>query len=161
MKKVGLFLLLAIVMVAGCGGGGGDDDDDPTGSTAITDVSGKWAGTGTSEATGTLPTWCNLSQSGTSVTGTWEDKYSVSGSIDGDALHLTVRPYTQDGVTMTGNIEAVVKGDSMSGTVSISGTKGDVVVVVKGTFTVNRTGRSVGRGAAGGMLGTIVRTMVN
>ena len=89
MKRIALFLLAVLMMtgVAGCGGG---DDGGPTGSTATTDVTGSWTGTGTITGTGTYSTWFNLSQSGTSVTGTWED-YPVSGSIDGDTLHLTLR----------------------------------------------------------------------
>ena len=152
MKRIALFLLAVLMMTGVAGCGGGDDDGGPTGSTATTDVTGSWTGTGTITGTGTYSTWFNLSQSGTSVTGTWED-YPVSGSIDGDTLHLTLTPFTESGINYTGNIEGAVKGDSMSGTMNISGTQGSVVITLNGSFTVTRTRKSVGRGAAGGVSG--------
>ena len=92
MKRMGLALLAAVVLggaiaMTGCGGGG---SDSPTAS--VTDVSGTWTGTATTEETGTLSTYCVLTQSGTSVSGTWE-VYAVSGSIDGSPAASSSRSW--------------------------------------------------------------------
>jgi hypothetical protein len=102
-------------------------------------VSGTWTGTGYSPETGTSPTAVIFSQSGNSVSGTW-DGDAVTGTVSGNQLTLTVTPFTQNGWSLTGNISATVTGNSMSGTLSMTGRSGSTSTTANGTFTVTRSG---------------------
>ncbi|MHB9096651.1 MAG: hypothetical protein ACYC5X_02395 [Syntrophales bacterium] len=109
----------------------------PQGET--TSVSGIWTGTGNSPQTGTLPTTLILSQSGNSVSGTW-DGMAVTGTVSGNQLTLTITPFTQSGASITGGASATVTGNSMSGTMHITATLGGTSATINGTFTVTRSG---------------------
>ncbi len=128
-----LFFGLTLFILVSCGGG--DDSDTPP---APASFSGTWRGTGNSPQTGSMPTTLILSQSDNSVSGTW-DGYAVTGTVSGNQLTLTFTPFTQSGVSYTGGGNATVSGNSMSGTMSLTGTLGSNSTIVNGTFTATRS----------------------
>ena len=175
MRKFHLFLygfiftvLTLAVFLIGCGGGGSSSGGSSSGGGGTgsppSDVSGTWSGWGTTKETGTLPTTLILSQSGNSVSGTW-DGFAVTGTVSGSQLTLTITPFTQDGVPITGGGSATVTGNSMSGTLSMTGTSGDTSVTINGTFTATRSGSAAVDNAdhapAGGLVAAVVGAIAN
>jgi hypothetical protein len=108
-----------VAAAAGGGGGGGSSGGGGGGSTASV-VSGTWRGMGYAPQTGSVPTTLILSQSDNRVSGTW-DGATVTGTVSGNQLTLTFTPFTQSGVSFTGGGSATVTGNSMSGTMSMTG----------------------------------------
>lgn len=102
-------------------------------------VSGTWTGTVYAPETGTFPTTVIVSQSGNSVWGT-SDGMAFTGTVSGNQLTWTITPFTQSGVSLTGYGSATVTGNSMSGTLSMTGRSGSTSTTINGTFTVTRSG---------------------
>lgn len=130
-----LVLVLVLAMGMGCSsgsssGGGGTDN--------TANFSGTWKGTGNAPQTGSAPTTLILTQSGNNVSGTW-DGLAVTGVVSGNQLALTFTPFTLNGVNVTGSGLATVTGNSMSGTLSLTGK-----TTVNGTFTATRSSSKVG-----------------
>ena len=121
------------LMMTGCGGGGGDDNS--------ADISGTWTGSGSvSGQSGTYSTTLTLSQDGTNVSGDW-DGYAVTGTFDGTTLNLTITPFTQSGVSITGHGTGTYDGTYLNNiTITATGTKG--TQTVSSTASISRLSRS-------------------
>jgi hypothetical protein len=133
-------LALVIAMGMGCSsgsssGGGGIDN--------TVNVSGTWKGTGNAPQTGTQSTTLILTQSGNNVSGTW-DGLAVTGAVSGNQLTLTFTPFTQSGVNFTGGGLGTVTGNTMSGTLALTGTSGGRSTTANGTFTATRSSSKIG-----------------
>ena len=129
-----LSVLVGLLLTLSCGGGSSSGG----GGSDTLNVSGTWKGTGNAPETGTHPTTLILNQSGNNVSGTW-DGLAVNGTVSGNQLNLTLTPFTQDGIYYTGGGSATITGNSMSGTLSMSGKKGTASVTINGTFTATRS----------------------
>ncbi len=115
-----VMLFLSFVLAA-CGGQG-----------TVADASGNWSGQLVGDA-GTVSFTMSLTQSGTSVTGTFAFADSPSISISGTIANSLISIGAQD---ETGSIQisGTVTGDAMSGTMTIS--VGEQTGT--GTFTATR-----------------------
>ncbi len=139
-RRINLLVTMVVIIslcILGCGGGG-DDNGGGNNSSPASDVSGTWIGTGYTPQTGTLPTKLILSQSGNSVSGTW-DGIAATGTVSNNQLILTFVPFTRNGVPMTGGGSATVTGNNMSGTLQMTGTSGSLSITINGTFTATRS----------------------
>jgi hypothetical protein len=113
MMKWLLAILLGVgVSLAAIGCGSGDDDG---GGYSGYGVTGKWSGFSVVDGK-SYPTWATFSQSGTQVTGTLENQYSFSGTLNGNAMLLTMIPVTSSSGLVNGSISSTVSGNSMEGT---------------------------------------------
>lgn len=114
-------MLFLTFVLAACGGQG-----------AVADVSGNWSGQLVGDA-GTASFTMSLTQSGTSVTGTFAFADSPSISVSGTIANSIISIGAQD---ETGSIQisGTVTGDAMSGTMTIS--VGEQTGT--GTFTATR-----------------------
>lgn len=99
-------LFLAFVLAA-CGGQG-----------SVADVSGNWSGELVGDV-GSAPFTMSLTQSGTSVTGTFAFADSPSISISGTIANSLITIGAQD-ASGSIQISGTVTGDTMSGTMTIS-----------------------------------------
>jgi hypothetical protein len=156
-SKTFLFLVLVLVLAMGMGCSSGGSSSGGGGTESTANVSGTWKGTGNSKETGTLPTTLILSQSGNSVSGTW-DGLAVTGTVSGNQLALTFTPFTLNGVNITGSGSATVIGDNMSGTFSLTGK-----VTVNATFTATRSNPKIipGYTPAGGLVAAVLGAIAN
>ncbi len=156
------YLLLSVLTISlfslscssgGSSSGGGND-------TVI--VSGTWKGSGYAPETGTHPTTLILSQSGNMVSGTW-DGYAFTGTVSVNQLTLTLTPFTQNGVYMTGSSNSTVTGNSMSGTLLMTGRVGSKSTTINGTFTATRSDAKYIPGSypASGFLSTLAGAIAN
>lgn len=154
-------LVVALAMGIGCSSGSSSGGG---GNNSAVNVSGTWKGTGNTPQTGTLPTTLILGQSGNNLAGTW-DGLDVTGAVSGNQLALTLNPFTRDGLNYTGGMGAIVTGNSMSGSFSMTGTKGNISITLNGTFTVTRVNSSAGKIAdhapVGGLVGAVVNAIAN
>jgi hypothetical protein len=155
-----LVLVLVLAMGMGCSSGSSSGGSSGGGSNNV-NVSGTWKGTGNIPETGTLQTTLILNQSGNNVSGTW-DTLDATGTVSGNQLTLVLKPYTLDGINYTSGGSAIVDGNKMSGTLYITGTKGDKSVTLNGTFTATRvtssTTKIADHGPAGGLIGAAIRS---
>jgi hypothetical protein len=129
-------LLAASMALCACGGGG---------STALlTTISGTYEGSFRDATASTLPLTLTLTQSGTSLLGTWSggltntpNSYEygnggdIVGTVIGSSVSLDLMPevYTQFGYSLTGT----VNGATISGNFTIINTSGG------GSFTATKT----------------------
>ena len=116
---VKLFTVVALALiVSACSG---DSPTSPTGSSTAS-VQGTWSGTITnSEYGGRGPARVTVSQTGSSLSGTWyamgpygADSGSLTGSVSGSAVSITLSP--SDPTNCPTKVTAIVSGTSMSGT---------------------------------------------
>jgi hypothetical protein len=157
-SKTYLLVALVLVMAMGMGCSSGGSSSGGGGIDSTVNVSGTWKGTGNAPQTGTQPTTLILTQSGNNVSGTW-DGLAVTGAVSGNQLALTFTPFTLNGVNITGSGLATVTGNSMSGTLSLTGN-----TTVNGTFTATRSNSKVGyipdHAPEGGFVGAAVGAVI-
>jgi hypothetical protein len=111
-----LLVLAACGASAACG-----SSSSPTGPSTHS-VNGTWSGSITSNlAVGSGPATVTLSQSGNRLSGTWSvigptspDSGSLTGSVDGSAVSVTLSPSVPTGCPYTATM--TVSGNSMTGT---------------------------------------------
>ena len=96
----------AVLFITGCGG---DDDGPPA------NIAGTWSGAATfnNGETGSVTT--TLTQDGKNVSGT-SNQGSVSGVVDGNSVALIIQ-----GSDTVATTEMTVNGESMSGTIILTG----------------------------------------
>ncbi len=153
-----LFLVLALAMGCSSGSSNGGSSSGGGGTDNAVNVSGTWKGTVNSPQTGSDTTTLILSQSGNSVSGTL-DGLAVTGTVSGNQLTLKLTPFIESGVTFTGGGSATVTGNSMSGTLSLTGTLGSNSTTINGTFTATRSNAKYSQDHT--PMGGFVRAAVN
>ena len=103
---VAMMATTAVLFITGCGG---DDDSPPA------NIAGTWSGAATfnNGETGSVTT--TLTQDGKNVSGT-SNQGSVSGVVDGNSVALIIQ-----GSDTVATTEMTVNGESMSGTIILTG----------------------------------------
>lgn len=97
-----------VLVIAACGGGGGGG-----GGTSTSSLTDQWAGSLDGSQSGAGQVVVNFTESGSSLSGTWESKFAdpsknnsgtLSGTIDGNTVTLTLTPSDPNacGFTATG-----------------------------------------------------------
>ena len=112
----GLLVALAVAL-GGCGGGG----STPSAPSGL-QVTGTWSGSITSnQVSGSGPARVTLTQSGTTLTGTWNatgpggpDSGNLTGSVSGQGVAMTLNSSVPSNCPYTVNV--TVSGASMTGT---------------------------------------------
>ncbi len=117
--KAFLSLLVFAVALTGCGG----SDSGPS-----VNVSGKWRAVASNGEVSLL----SLSQDANGIVSGTADDGTVTGSVDGDHLSLAAQIDPSWGITET--VEAMVNGNTMSGTYEVRGP----TINESGTFTATR-----------------------
>jgi hypothetical protein len=137
LKFMSKGLAVAVLAVAMCSCGGSDDDNGPGPGNGI---SGTWTGSGSfvnpmNGQTTTAPTSLTINQNGTQISGVW-DTYAFTGSVNGNAVSITLTPFTDSGVAFTGGGSLTVNGNNMSGALTITGGAGGQSVSITANITV-------------------------
>jgi hypothetical protein len=119
------------MMMTGCGGGDDNNSPDPN-----TNLTGTWTGTGTIDGqSGSYPTTLVLTDNNGSLTADW-DGIAMTGTFDGTTLSLTITPFTESGVRLTGSMTGTFDGTYINDIrVSMTGTSGSQTQTITGRST--------------------------
>lgn len=116
MRRLAVVSVIAVMLMA-C-----NDSTGPSGS----GLNGTWKGTATDSQTGSGTASVTLSQSGQSLSGTWQVTFqgvvstgNATGAVNGANLVLTLEPSSQTDCTV--NVTGTVSGSTISGDYSLSG----------------------------------------
>ena len=127
-------LILGLAMVAAC------DVDSPTSPSGS--LAGTWTGTVIDSLVGTGTIRITISQSGSTISGTWASTFpdpadnnggTASGTLSGSSLSATLTPSNPSSCPF--NVTATVSGNRMTGTYAVF----TCTIAVTGSLELTRT----------------------